>query len=129
MSTACEAEFTAGGRAGKRSCSLSCECHPVDSVVGVHLFGALHISVALHLSVIMVLSDGSAGVAQKGVNTGAFPFFFYFFLPHLPPAVPAFIFIARRVRPSLSVVNNDVGVCGDVLSHGLLTNLSLSTVW
>ena len=55
-------------------------------------FGALHISVALPK---IALSDESAGVIQEGVYTGAFCFL-CFFLPHLPPAVLAFIFIARR---------------------------------
>ena len=44
------------------------------------------------------------GVTQERVNTGAF-FFLCFFLPRRPPAVLAFIFISRRIRPSLSLVN------------------------
>ena len=69
-------------------------------------------SYALHLSVVMSLSYGSAEVTQEGVNTvGLFSSFYIFFLPHLPPAVLAFIFIARRVRPSLSLVDSDVDVC------------------
>ncbi len=63
-------------------------------------------------------------VTQEGVNTGAFLFFIYSFVPHLPPTVHAYIFIARRVRRSLSLVDHEVEVC-------LLTKLfsipSLST--
>ncbi len=50
-------------------------------------------------------------VKQEGVNTEAFFFFLYSFVPHLPPAVLAYIFIARRVRPSLSLVDHEAEVC------------------
>ena len=49
------------------------------------------------------------------MKSGLFSSFRVSFLPHLPPAVPAFIFIARRVRPSLSLANDD-DVCIYVLS-------------
>ena len=94
-------------------CGLS--FRPTDYVVCVHLFGALHISVALHLSMTMILSDGSIEVT--GGNT-VFSSFLVSFLPHLHPAVLTFIFVARRVQPSLSLVNNDVEVCACVLSRG-----------
>ena len=45
------------------------------------------------------------GVAQEG---GLFSSSYVSFLPHRPPAVLAFIFIARRVRPSLSLVDTRV---------------------
>jgi len=44
--------------------------------------------------------------------------------PTVPPAVRAFICIARRVRPSLSLVNNIVKVC---LLTKLFSYISLST--
>ena len=45
---------------------MFCVCfRPIDSIVSVHLFGALHVSVAQHLLVIIALSDGSAGVTQE----------------------------------------------------------------
>ena len=66
---------------------------------------------------------GQPGSHRGGGKHRGFFLFYISFLPHLPPAVLAFIFIARRVRPSLSFVDNDVGVC-----VYLLTNLSLSTV-
>ncbi len=49
-------------------------------------------------------------VTQEGVNTGAFIFFLYSFVPHLPPAVRAYIFIARRVQSSLSLVDHEAEV-------------------
>ena len=68
---------------------------PIYSVVCVHLFGALHILAALHLAVITALSDGSAGVTQEGVNTGAFFFFWcFFFAP--PSSCDAFLHCCRE---------------------------------
>ena len=68
-------------------------------------FGALHISVALHLSVITALSDGSAGVTQEGV-------FFFLYFCFAPPSsrVLVFVSIARRVRPTLSLVDRYIDV-------------------
>ena len=90
-----------------------CVCfRPIGFVIFVHLLDALHISLALHLSVMMALSDVSAGVSREGRKTrGLFPSICVSFLPHLPPAVLGFLFIARRVRPPLSLVISDVDVC------------------
>ena len=44
-----------------------------------------------------------AGVIQKGGHTGL--------LTHLPSAVLALIFIARRIQPSLSLVGREVEFC------------------
>ena len=46
------------------------------------------------------LVDAPAGVPQEEGHTG--------FLIHLPPAVLAFIFLARRIQPSLSLVDREV---------------------
>ena len=43
--------------------------------------------------------DAPAGVTEEEGHTGFF---------HIPSAVLALIFIARRIRPSLSVVNREV---------------------
>ena len=59
------------------------------------------------------LVDAPAGVAQKEGHTG--------FL-HLPSAVLALIFIARRIQPFLSLVDRDVEFC-------VLTNQLFSTCW
>ena len=48
------------------------------------------------------LVDAPAGVAQEEGHTG--------FL-HLPPAALALIFIARRIQPSLSIVEREVEYC------------------
>ena len=57
--------------------------------------------------------DASAGVTQEEGRTG--------FL-HLPSAVPALILIARRIQPSLSLVDREVEFC-------VPRNLSFSTCW
>ena len=44
----------------------------------------------------------AAGVTQEEVHTGFF---------HPPSAVLAFIFIARRIQPSLSLVDREVEFC------------------
>ena len=44
--------------------------------------------------------DVPAGVTQEEGHTG--------FLTHLPPAVRAFIFLARRIQPFLSLVGREV---------------------
>ena len=49
------------------------------------------------------LVDVPAGVTQEGGHTG--------FLIHLPYAVPAFIFLARRIQPFLSLVDREVEFC------------------
>ena len=51
---------------------------------------------------------------QEEGNTG--------FLIHLPSAVLAFIFLARRIQPFLSLVDREVEFC-------VLSNLSFSTCW
>ena len=48
------------------------------------------------------LVDASAGVTQEEGHTG--------FL-HLPSAVLALIFLARRIQPSLSLVDHQVEFC------------------
>ena len=49
------------------------------------------------------LVDAPAGVSQEEGQT--------WFLIHLPSAVLAFIFIARRIQPALSLVDREVGFC------------------
>ena len=44
----------------------------------------------------------TAGVAQEEGHTGFF---------HLPSAVLAFIFVARRIQPFLSLVDRDIEFC------------------
>ena len=58
--------------------------------------------------------DAPAGVTQEERHTG--------FLIHLPSAVHAFIFLARRMQPFLSLVDREVEFC-------VLTIESLSTSW
>ena len=58
--------------------------------------------------------DIPAGVAQEEGHTG--------FLIHLPSAVHAFIFFARRIQPFLSLVDREVESC-------VLTIQSFSTCW
>ena len=61
------------------------------------------------------LSDVPAGVTQEGGHTG--------FLNHLPSAVRALCFLARRIQPLLSVVDReDVEFC-------VLTIKLFSTCW
>ena len=52
--------------------------------------------------------DVPAGVTQEEGHTG--------FLIHLPSAVRALIFVARRIQPFLSLVDSEVEFC-------VLTNL------
>ena len=47
--------------------------------------------------------DVPAGVTQEEDHTG--------FLFHLPSAVRAFIFLARRIQPFLSLVDREVQFC------------------
>ena len=47
--------------------------------------------------------DVLAGVTQEGGHT--------WFLIHLPSAVHALIFLARRIQPFLSLVNREVEFC------------------
>ena len=58
--------------------------------------------------------DVPAGVTQEEGHTG--------FLIHLPSAVRALIFVARRIQPFLSLVDHEVEFC-------VLTNESFSTRW
>ena len=60
------------------------------------------------------LVDVPAGVTQEEGHTG--------FLIHLPSAVLAFIFFARRIQPFLSLVDCEVEFC-------VLTNQPFSTCW
>ena len=59
------------------------------------------------------LVDVPAGVTQDEDRTG--------FL-HLPSAVLALFFLARRIQPFLSLVDSEVELC-------VLSNLSFSTCW
>ena len=36
---------------------------------------------------------------------------------HLPPAVLAFIFLARRIQPFLSLVDHEVELCSPLVGH------------
>ena len=58
--------------------------------------------------------DVPAGVTQEEGHTG--------FFIHLPSAVRALIFIARRIQPFLSLVDREVEFC-------VLTIQSFSTCW
>ena len=58
--------------------------------------------------------DVPAGVTQEEGHTG--------FFIHLPSAVLALIFLAKRIQPFLSIVDCDVEFC-------VLTNSSSSTCW
>ena len=49
------------------------------------------------------LVDVPAGVTQEEGHTG--------FLIHLPSAVLALVFLARRIRPFLSLVDREVDFC------------------
>ena len=49
--------------------------------------------------------DAPAGVTQEEGHTG--------FLIHLLSAVPALIFLARRIQPFLSLVDREVEFCDD----------------
>ena len=49
------------------------------------------------------LVDVPAGVTQEESHTG--------FLTHLPSAVLALIFLARRIQPFLSLVDREVEFC------------------
>ena len=57
-----------------------------------------------HLFWISSSLDISAGVTQEEGHAR--------FLIHLPSAVRALIFLARRIQPFLSLVDREVGFCG-----------------
>ena len=68
--------------------------------------------------------DVPAGVTQEEGHTG--------FLIHLPSAVRALIFVARRIQPFLSLVDREVEFCvlrpsfmGIVFGSGILLDLVL----
>ena len=79
--------------------------HKTIDTLGIH--------VALELYVFCVFSshpfwtssslDVPAGVTQEEGHTG--------FLIHLPSAVRALIFVARRIQPFLSLVDREVEFC------------------
>ena len=56
-----------------------------------------------HLFLTPRLSDVPAGVTQEECHTG--------FFIHLPSAVRALIFLARRIQPFLSLVDREVEFC------------------
>ena len=66
------------------------------------------------LFILDIKLDVPAGVTQEEGHTG--------FLIHLPSAVRALIFLARRIQPFLSLVDREVEFC-------VLTIQSLSTCW
>ena len=80
----------------------SVRCTNCGCVFSSHLFWASR------------LLDVPAGVTQEEGHTG--------FLIHLPSAVLALIFLARRIQPSLSLVGREVEFC-------VLTIQSFSTSW
>ena len=55
--------------------------------------------------------DVPAGVTQEEGHTG--------FLIHLPSAVRALIFVARRIQPFLSLVDREVEFCVLIVLHPL----------
>ena len=55
--------------------------------------------------------DVPAGVTQEEGHTG--------FLIHLPSAVRALIFVARRIQPFLSLVDREVEFCIRTLNRSL----------
>ena len=73
------------------------------SVAGLQ-FVSVSVCVFLCLVITFILDvrrvDAPAGVTQEEGHTG--------FLIHLPSVVAALIFIARRIQPSLSLVNSEV---------------------
>ena len=74
-------------------------------------------------SVCLCPTRTNRGHTGGGKHRGFF-FFYVSFLPDRPPAVLAFILIARRVRPPLSLVNTKVEFC---LLTKLFSYKSLST--
>ena len=74
---------------------------------------SFYVCVVIPFKLDVRLVDVPAGVTQEEGNTG-------FLL--LPSAVLALIFIARRIKPSLSLVDREVEFC-------VLTNESFSTCW
>ena len=80
------------------------------------LYGSIPCSVLCVLSShpFWTSMDVPAGVTQEEGHTG--------FLIHLPSAVRALIFVARRIQPFLSLVDREVEFC-------VLTNYSFSTRW
>ena len=88
----------------------------IDHIACVQRFGALHISVAPHLSVMTVQSAGQPTSRRRGYTQGL-SITSVSCVPRLPPAVLAFILIARTVQPSVSLVYNDVNVCERVISR------------
>ena len=58
---------------------MFCVCFcPIDSIVSVHRFGALHVSVAQHLVVIIALSDW---VSRSHTRAGLFSSLVFLFCP------------------------------------------------
>ena len=79
--------FWGGGSlwGGRGQCVCVCVCLVIPFILGVWLV------------------DVPAGVTQDEGHTG--------FLIHLPSAVHAFIFLARRIQPFLSLVDRGVKFC------------------
>ena len=68
----------------------------------IYLFNCYIYYLYIHLFIRYSL-DVPAGVTQEEGHTG--------FLIHLPSAVRALIFIARRIQPFLSLVDREVEFC------------------
>ena len=70
---------------------------PRGDVVCVCVCVCVYVVIPFILDVTLV--DAPAGVTEEEGHTG---------LLHLPSAVPALIFIARRIQPPLSLVDREV---------------------
>ncbi len=66
------------------------------------------VSRGLHLFSVFFCPTRTNRGHTGGGKHRAFFFFLYSFVPHLPPAVRAYIFIASRVQPSLSVFYEEI---------------------
>ena len=76
-------------------------CSTVSCRRETHRYTVLCVFFLIILDVRLV--DVPAGVTQEEGRAG--------FLIHLPSAVLALIFIARRIQPSLSLVDHEVELC------------------
>ena len=83
-----------------------------DSLLYIHIYMYICVTTAVCVCVCVFSShpfwtssslDVPAGVTQEEGHTG--------FLIHLPSAVRALIFVARRIQPFLSLVDREVEFC------------------
>ena len=78
-------------------------CHKIDITTGYCSWVEIHVCFFVFSSLPFWTSsslDVPAGVTQEEGHTG--------FLIHLPSAVRALIFVARRIQPFLSLVDREV---------------------